>query len=142
MRKHLLGLALVLPVLLAAAPGPDPVITLDGVSAAARLSPQKRAAIAPQVKALNARLEKMVEVRLAAKAGTAKAADPHCDLHEVMKGIHELMEQLNEQERQALHEYIHAQLKAAGIEIPHDVADHARHAETHGQAHGHRVCAG
>ena len=126
MRKQMLALAVLTTVLVAAAPAPDPVITLDGVSAAAKLTPELRTALAPQVKALNARLEKMVAIRAEAR----KSSDPHNgDLHEVMKAIHEIMKQLDPEQREALHEYLHAQMKAAGLEIPH----HPRHHGTHGE---------
>jgi hypothetical protein len=125
MRKQLLALGMLMLVLVAATPAPDPVITLDGVSKAARLTPELRTALAPQVKALNAKLEKMVALRAEAR----KANQAHSPEHdEVMKAIHEIMKQLDEEQRAALHEYLHAQMKAAGIEIP----QHPRHHGTHG----------
>ena len=92
MRKQLLAL-LVAPIVLAAARGPDPVITIEGVSAAAKLSPAARAALAPKVKSLNAMLEKMLPAhKEAAKAAGTQRADHH----ELMKEHHDLMTELHE----------------------------------------------
>jgi hypothetical protein len=121
MRKQLLAL-LVAPIVLAAARGPDPVITIEGVSAAAKLSPAARAALAPKVKSLNAMLEKMLPAhKEAAKAAGTQRADHHelmKEHHDLMTELHEVMKQLSPEQRAAVHEYLLAKCKEAGIEIP------------------------
>src|SRR5262245_61185162 len=123
--------------LVAAAPGPDPVITLEGVSAAVKLSPELRAALAPQVKALNTHLEKMVAVQAGARQATPQqraelkaALKAHHD--ECSELLHEMVKQMDPEQRAAFHQYIHEQLKAAGIELPmdhknHDHGEHSSH---------------
>ena len=131
MKKLLASLIAVCAILTAAGPGPDPVITLDGVAKAAKLSAERKAAIAPQVKALNTRFEQMVATK--ANAKTPHARPNHGPDHvrpnhddPLMKELHELMQQLSPEERAALHEYLHAQLKAAGLDIPLD-GKHGNH---------------
>jgi hypothetical protein len=131
MRKQLAVLAILMGVGTAAGPGPKPVITLDGVSAAARLSPELRAAIAPQVKALNATLEKMVALKASSKANPQQRAHGH----EAMKGSHDDHKQLHEEiiklldpeQQAAFFKYLHEQMKAAGIDVPHPPHDGRAH---------------
>ena len=82
MRLQLLATAALATALVAATPGPEPIITLDGVGAAARLTPELRSAIAPQVTALNTALEKVVAAH---KRG---AAAPHRQMHAALKAAH------------------------------------------------------
>jgi hypothetical protein len=137
MRKQLTVLGMATMVLIAAAPAPAPIITMEGVSAAVKLSPELRAALAPHVKALNTRLEGIVALQASArKAG----ADQHARLHEAMKAhhdecqklLHEMIKQMDEEQRAAFHQYLHEQLKAAGIELPKDHG-HGAHSP-HGDA--------
>jgi hypothetical protein len=156
MKKQLLAVAAITTVLVAAAPGPKPVITVDGVSAAARLNAKVRAAIAPNVKALNAELEKL----LAMQTRAPKATEHHrSELHDEMKRIHEhsqslykeIIKQLDPQQQIAVEEYLHDQVQAAGIpmfhaphgdkahpphgertHIPHKKRTHPPHGKTHG----------
>jgi Spy/CpxP family protein refolding chaperone len=72
----------------------------------------------------------MVAAKAAAK--TPQATREHGPDHvrpghddPMMKELHELMEQLTPEQRAALHEYLHAQLKAAGIEMPN--LHHGKH---------------
>ena len=123
MKQLLTSLIAACTIVTAAGPSPDPVITLEGVAKAAKLSAERKATIAPQVKALNTRLEQMVATKAAEK--TAQARPNHGPGHvrpshddPMMKELHELMQQLSPEQRAALHEYLHAQLKAAGLEIP------------------------
>jgi hypothetical protein len=135
MKKSWLPLLTVL-VLGGAAPGPKPVITLEGVSAAAKLSPELRASIAPHIKSLNARLEKLAELQ--SKASTSQEAQPaHTHemmqgMHEAMQGLHEIVQQMTPEQRASFHEYLHARLKAAGIPTT-DLLRH--HRGTHGDSH-------
>jgi hypothetical protein len=139
MRK-VLALVVLAMIPLAATPGPSPIITLDGVSAAAKLSPELRTAVAPRVKALNAMLEKVAAARAnAPKAKAERATHTHgaLDAHhdEFSNAIREITKQLDPEQRAAFYEYLHAQLKAAGIEVPdHGPGDHPRHGEIHGDA--------
>jgi hypothetical protein len=123
MKQQLMALVASTTLLVAAAPAP-PVITLDGISVAARLSPELRTAIAPHVKALNAGLERIV----ALQAGLSKAtAEQRAQKHEAMKTMHEdcrklheeIVEQLDPEQRAAFFQYLHEQMKAAGIQMPH-----------------------
>jgi hypothetical protein len=134
MRMRMMALGALATVLVAAAPGPSPVITMEGMSAAVKLSPELRAALAPQVKALNAHLEKIVAVHTGARKATAQQ---RAEIHEALKAhhdeckqvLHEMIKQMDPEQRAAFHQYLHEQLKAAGIEIPmdHDHGAHSRH---------------
>src|SRR5262245_56740725 len=112
MRKTL-ALAAMIMMPLAAARGPEPVITLDGVSAAAKLSPELRAAVAPKVKALNAMLEKAAASSKAPKATTERSAHEHGPLdaqhEEFSKLIREITQQMDPEQKAAFYEYLHAQ---------------------------------
>ena len=122
----------------AAARGPDPVITIEGVSAAAKLSPAARVALAPKVKSLNAMLEKMLPAhKEAARAAGTQQADHHelmKEHHELMTELHEVMKQLSPEQREALHEYLLAKCKEAGIEIPAEWQKRHGHGEVFGMA--------
>jgi hypothetical protein len=135
MRKSLLALAALTTVLVAATPGPSPVITLEGVSAAAKLSPELRATLAPQIEALNARLEKMVAI----KGDASKASEQErAYTNDAMKDIHEIVKQLDPEQRAAFFEYLHGQMKSAGIHMthpPHGERDHPPHGD---KTHPHR----
>ena len=139
MRKQLLALAALTTVLVAAVPGPDPVITLDGVSKAANLTAELRAAIAPAVKALNAKLEKIVAIQTAvAKASQEQIAELHnqaTKIHEECEKLHEEIHKLlTPEQRAALHEYLHGRMKEAGIQMPHGQHDGKPHGRKHGDA--------
>jgi hypothetical protein len=121
MRKPFL-LAAMTMVLAAAAP-PDPVITLDGVSSAAKLSAELRTAVAPKVKSLNTALEHIVAGKTGApSAGPEQRVRTHQEMKarhdDIHKLIQELMQRLDPEQRAALHEYLHGQMRAAGIELP------------------------
>ena len=136
MRKQLLAL-LVAPIVLAAARGPDPVITIEGVSAAAKLSPSARAALAPKVKSLNAMLQKMIPAHKEALKATGTQRDHHelmKEHHDLMTELHEVMKQLSPEQRAALHEYLLAKCKEAGIEIPAEWQQRHGHSEALGVA--------
>jgi hypothetical protein len=129
MRKQLLALASLSIVLVAATPRPDPVITMKGVDEAVVLGTELRTAIEPRIEALNATLEKVA----AGRAETPEAVhERRARMHEAMDGIHEIMKQLDPEQRAAFHAYLIAQLKAAGIEIHHSGHDGAAH-----PSHGH-----
>ena len=129
MRMQLLALAVGSMVLVAAMPGPEPVITVAGVSEAVQPSPQLRAALDPQVATLNATLEKIVAIE---GESPEAAHERRARMHEAMDGIHEIMKQLDPEQRAAFHAYLIAQLKAAGIPIPH-----AGHGHEHRSSNGH-----
>lgn len=141
MKKRLVAVAVLTSVLVASSPGPTPVITLDGVSAAAKLSPELRAALAPQVKALNASLEKMVALKAAPKA----TAQQRAHVHDSMKGIHEdheklheaIITQLDPEQRAAFFKYLHEQMKAAGLDLTHPPHDGRAHPPHKGGSHPH-----
>jgi hypothetical protein len=127
-------------VLVAAGPGPDPVITVAGTSAAVKLSAAQRDALAPRVKALDAALQKAVAAKAASvkaasvkagSAGSARAAAgqgtvAHVSMEvvheECMRLYHEIGEQLDPAQREAFMAYLHQQMTAAGldpVEIQH-----------------------
>jgi len=121
MRKQLLAVAVLATTLVAAAAGPNPIITLAGATAAAKLTAQQQAALAPRVEALNTALTKVVTAQASVANGTAEQrAQVHASLRgiheECMKLHHEIMQQLEPEQRAAYMEYVHQQLKAAGLD--------------------------
>jgi hypothetical protein len=129
MRKQLLALTSLSIVLVAAAPRPDPVITMKGVDVAVVLGTELRTALEPRIEALNATLEKIAATRSETPEG---AHERRARMQEAMDGIHEIMKLLDPEQRAAFHAYLIAQLKAAGIEIHHSGHDGALH-----PPHGH-----
>jgi hypothetical protein len=123
MSRQLL-LAALAGTLIAALPAPDPVITVEGAAAAAKLGPELRAALAPRITALNQRLEQVRAVRTASvRATPAEQTRLHASLggihEECMKLYQEISGQLDAGQREAFMAYLHAQLKAAGLEPAH-----------------------
>jgi hypothetical protein len=101
---------------------PRPVITVDGVAAAARLQPATRDAIAPKIVALNAQLEK---VRDAKPTDTDLRA-----VHEACLALRDaIASQLDEGQRTAFVAYLHAQMDAAGIDYKKFHGQHHEHHE-------------
>ena len=138
MRKQVLALSVLTTVLVASASASagfagsaDPIITVDGLSTAAKLSAELRTTLAPKIKELNARFEKIVTVL----AEQGKGSKQHnAEMHEAMKGIHEIMKQLDPDQRAAVHAYLLGQLKAAGIQMPrkgHGPDSHEHHEGMH-----------
>lgn len=118
MKRMMQVLALTILTATVAFAAPKPVITVDGVAAAAKLQPAKRAAISQHIVALNAKLEKMRDV---------KTDEDLRALHEQCLAIHDMIvKQLNDDERQAFYAYLHAQMAAAGIDV-HKFAGHHEH---------------
>jgi hypothetical protein len=121
MPKRLLTATLLATVLIAARPGPEPVITVDGAAAAAKLSPQLKVALAPRLTALNAGLEKVAAaVKTSHTATVEERTRTHASLQgvheECMKLYHEIAAQLDPEQRDAFVAYLHQQMKAAGID--------------------------
>ena len=122
MKRYLPVLALLAMPLIAAKSVEKPVLSLDGVAAAVKLAPETRAAIAPHITALNAGFEKIVKLH----ATYAKAdKQQRTRLHEDMRAIHEechahfqqVASLLTPEQQEAFKEYVHAQMKAAGIQM-------------------------
>jgi hypothetical protein len=121
MRKQLLAVALLAVTMIAAARGPDPIITVDGAAAAAKLSPEQKAALAPQLTALNAGLGK---VAAAVKTSHTATAEQRAKVHASLQGVHEecmrlyheIIQQLDPEQRAMFVAYLHQQLEAAGID--------------------------
>jgi hypothetical protein len=135
MRKQLLALASLVIVLAAAMPGPEPVISMKGLGDAVALSTELRAGLEPKVKALNATLEKLATIKTETPADVRAR---QAGMHEAMAGIHEIMMQLDPEQRAALHAYLLARFEAAGIQIHHPGHGGAPHPEHgHGTHHGH-----
>lgn len=124
--KPLMVLALA-GLIVAAGPAAPPVITLDGLATAAKLSPATKAAIAPQVMALNAAFEKLVAYRAAnPKATKAQLSEDLKDLHEELMRLHDtLMKTIDPAQHAACLQYMHEAMKAAGLE--HVAGDHMKH---------------
>src|SRR5215468_2924174 len=100
--------------LIAVAPAPKPLITLDGVVAAAKLAPAARSAIAKNVTSLNSCLEKGIalhrEMATASPADRTKLESQMKDLHEVCTAAHEaIIKQLDPTQLAAFYEYVHSQ---------------------------------
>ena len=110
---------LALALVMLAAPS-KPVITVDGVAAATHISQTTRAAIAANVKALNAKLEQVV--------AQTPSDDQLQAIHEQCMAIHDaIAAQLSPEEQHAFLVYLHAQMKAAGIDVDKFAGHHAHH---------------
>ena len=84
MQRSFPGMILIAATLIAAAPAPKPVITIDGVASAVNLDATSRAAIAKQVTALNAGLVKFVALhRSYASASSEKRAQLMRDMTDI-----------------------------------------------------------
>ena len=151
MRRGFAGLTLLAIALVAAAPAPRPVITIEGVTTAVKLDATVRVAITKQVAGLNAGLEKFVALHssYAKASGTQrdKLQRDMTDLHEKCKALHDAIAQkLDPAQREAFFAYLHAQMKAAGVDLsqmehggmmPDGAHDHgAMHGVMSGTGHG------
>jgi len=131
MKKQLLAVAALAGTLIAALPGPDPIITVAGAAKAAKLSSEVRASLAPRIEALNAAFQKVVAVQSVSEHaasqerphehGTSQQGpQSHASLdgihEECMRLYHEISQQLDPEQQEAFAAYLHAQLKAAGID--------------------------
>ena len=122
MKRYLPVLALLALPLVAARAPEKPVISLDGVAAAVKLAPATRAAIAPHIAALNAGFQKIVTLHAQdAKANAAERARIHEDVRALHEECHarfqEAAKLLTPEQQDAFYEYVHAQMKAAGIQM-------------------------
>jgi hypothetical protein len=151
MQRRFAGMTLLAATLIAAAPAPKPIITIDGISSALNLDATSRAAIAKQVTALNTGLVKFVALhRSYATATSEKRAQlmrEMADIHAQCKALHDaIVQQLDPTQQAAYFAYLHAQMKAAGIDIgqfqhggmmPDGMPDHgAMHGAAPGAVHG------
>ena len=110
--------AMVLPA--AAQPAPRPVITVDGVVAAAHLGTATRTAISQQIIDLNTRLEQIRDSK--------PAGEDLKDIHEQCEALHyAIAAQLTPEEQHAFYMYLHAQMEAAGIDVSQFHGDAAHH---------------
>jgi hypothetical protein len=122
MQKRFPGTILLAAALIAAAPAPKPVITLDGIATAVKLDATARAAIAKQVAGLNAGLMKIAAMHrsYAAASSTQRAQllREMTDIHQQCKALHDaIVQKLDPEQQAAYFAYLHAQMKAAGIDM-------------------------
>lgn len=122
MRKAIPGITLLAAVLMAAAPAPKPVITISGVTAAVGLDASVRATIAKNVAGLNAGLETIVALHrsysTASPAERERIVRDMTDIHAKCKAMHDaIVAVLDPTQQKAYFAYLHAQLKAAGIDM-------------------------
>ena len=136
MRRLLATLVVAVAALTAAVPAP-PVITIDGLAAAAKLTPAARSSLAPRVAAFNASLEKLVAWQQANPKATAQQrATGLREIHEALMKQHQsLMEGIDPAAHAACHAYIMEQLKAAGLDPSSEFMSHL-HAKLKAN-HGH-----
>ena len=150
MHTRIPGMIALAAVLVAAAPAPRPVITIDGVAAAVKLAPTTKAAIEKQIVALNEGLVKVVDLQQkAAKGSAAEQAQAKMDmgdLHAHCMALHDaIIKQLDPAQREAFFTYLHAQMKAAGIDMSqfdHDGMKHDGMSHDHGDMHAGAAHAG
>lgn len=133
--------------LAAAAPAPKPVITLDGITAAVKLDATARSAIAKQVAGLNAGLVRIVSMyRAYPTASTRQREQLQRDLkavHERCLTLHnEIIQTLDPTQRTAFYEYLHAQMKAAGIDVEQMQRDMMGSDSTHDHGSMHDAMSG
>ncbi len=149
MRTRLAAPLLFSIILAAAAPAPKPVITLSGVATAAKLDATTSNSIAKQVTGLNKGLVSFVALHKswesASAADRAKIEGDMKELHQHCMALHdEIVKNLTPDQRTAFYEYIHAQMKAAGIDMsqfnhdgmPMDSTHSAMHKAMAGAGHG------
>lgn len=122
MQKRFPGTILLTAALIAAAPAPKPVITLDGLAAAVKLDAPTRAAIAKQVEGLNAGLVKAVAIHRSYATASSTQRDrlmrQMSDIHQQCKALHDaIVQKLDPEQQAAYFAYLHAQMTAAGIDI-------------------------
>ena len=122
MRRGFPGMILLSVALIAAAPAPKPVITIDGIATAVKLDATTRSAIAKQVAGLNAGLVKIVALHrsyaTASEAQRAQLMRDMSDIHTQCKALHDaIVQKLDPDQRAAYFAYLHAQMKAAGIDV-------------------------
>ena len=147
MRMRFPGTLALAVFLAAAAPAPRPIITLDGVTTAVKLDATARSAIAKQVDGLNTGLVKIVTMYRAYPTASAKQRE---QLHRDMKAIHdrclalhdEIIKTLDPAQRAAFYQYLHAQLKAAGIDVEQFQRDMMGSDSTHDHGAMHGAMAG
>ncbi len=111
----------------------SPVITVDGVAEVLGLDEAARAKIAPDVVALNAAVERLVELRKSYKEGLTETEREA--LHSAMKEGHAQLKEhrqaiettLTPEQQTEFHSYLHERAKAAGLRMmgqhgdkPHD----------------------
>jgi len=130
-------------VLIAAAPAPKPVITIDGVTTAVKLDAAARTAMATQVAGLNAGLLKVVALHKsyagASATERAKIQRDIADVHEQCLAIHNaIIKLLDPEQRAAFYKYLHERMKAAGIDASR--FDHGGMMSD--TTHGHRAMHG
>ena len=147
MRMRFPGTLALAVVLAAAAPAPKPVITLDAIASAVKLDATERSAIAKQVDGLNAGLVRIVALYRAYPAASATQRE---QLQRDMKAIHdrclalhnEIVRTLDPAQRAAFYEYLHAQMKAAGIDVQQMQRDMMGSDSTHDHGAMHDAMSG
>ena len=122
MQRSFPGIILLAAALIAAAPAPKPVITISGIATAVKLDGTTRAAIAKQVEGLNAGLVKVVAIHRSYATASSTQREQlmreMADIHEQCKALHDaIVQKLDPEQQAAYFAYLHAQMKAAGIDI-------------------------
>ena len=144
MQKRFPGMLLLAAALIAAAPAPKPVITLDGIATAVKLDATARAGIAKQVAGLNAGLLKVVALQrsYATASGTQREQlmRDMTDIHQQCKALHDaIVQKLDPEQQAAYFAYLHTQMQAAGIDMSQFQHGGMMHDSTHamsGAGHG------
>jgi hypothetical protein len=129
MKRQLVLITTLASALLAMAPAPKPVVTIERISAVTRLSAAERASIAPLVVALDAGLQKLAAAhKQFATASLEKRQQMHADIKAVHDECHEqisaIIKNMTAEQIKAFHEYLHQQMIAAGIPL---MAEHHSH---------------
>ena len=121
MKRRVLGAVLgVLVAVSTASAGPKTVITVDGVAAATRISATYRDAVAAKIVSLNAHLEKIRDAKPTKTQLT--------DIHDECLALHDMIvKQMDDEQRHAFAQYLHAQMKAAGIDVDAMAKNHHEH---------------
>lgn len=145
MRIAIPGLTFLTAALVAAAPAPKPVITIEGVTTAVKLDAKSRQAIIKSVEGLNASLVKVIalhaEYDAAAPAQRGKLGQEIGAVHEQCLAWHEsIAKTLTPEQLKAFYTYAHAQMAEARIDhqqihllMPKGASDHhVPHADPHG----------
>jgi hypothetical protein len=141
--KKLFALSVLVIGLTAATMPKEPIVTITGIEAAAKIPAKVKEAIAPKVLKLDERLQKIaVFHETYKKADEATRAKMHEDAQQIheecMKLLEEITAQMTPEQKAAFITYLHEQLKASGVDPAHFRGPHggdhdaAAHARRHG----------
>ena len=129
MKRQLLTLALLVVGLTAATTVKEPIVTIAGIEAAAKISDKVKSAITPKVLKLDERLQKIAAFHQTyKKADDATRAKMHEDAQKIheecMKLLQEITAEMTPEQKEAFINYLHEQLKAAGVDPSHFAGRH------------------